>query len=74
MIQRLPYPDEKEHSDPRAEMIDDPLRVDDWQMPGQATREQLGLPTDAPTWWRGEEEASQSFLKAMGVDPAKLDS
>jgi hypothetical protein len=69
MVDHLPPPD-KEHPDPRAEMLDDPLGVEDWPRPG---REAVGeIVEGAPSWWRGEEEASASFLRSMGVDVSKL--
>lgn len=73
MLKTLPYPDEKEHPDPRQEMIDGPLSVDTWHSPGTATREELGVSDEAPAWWRGDEDASQSFFKAVGIDPHALE-
>lgn len=72
MIVRLPYPDEKENPNPRADMLDGPLEVSTWLIPGQATEEELDRDTAPPAWWRGEEEASTTFFKAMGIDPTTL--
>ncbi len=65
MVARLEPPDEKENRDPRGE-LDRNLEVGSWRVPGWdgLARE---LPDGAPAWWRGDEEASQSFLRAMGV-------
>lgn len=71
MVQRLPQP-EKEHPDPRQEYLDGPLRVDDWAAPGEYVKPPSeDIPQGAPSWWRGDEDASQSFFKAMGIDPSK---
>lgn len=65
MIDTLPYAD-KEHPDPRAEFLDDPLGVEEWQRPGQV---QVGeVIPGAPSWWHGDEEASQSMLRQMGIN------
>jgi hypothetical protein len=47
------------------------LGVSGWWLPGQQPADhRAGVPpaqTGAPAWWKGDEEASQSFLTAMGV-------
>ena len=55
----------------RPEMVrarfDAQLGVDSWRTPG---RQELPAPLvepNAPWWWKGAEEASSSFLKAVGV-------
>lgn len=65
MIERLPYPT-KEQPDPRGE-LDASLHVAAWRRPGQPAQ-----PDGVPAWWRGEEEASGSFLREMGVDLTRL--
>jgi hypothetical protein len=47
--------------------LDAALGVPGW--PGPATRPRPAEPVEpgAPAWWHGEEEASQSFLAAVGV-------
>lgn len=72
MVSRLPYPD-KEHEDPRQEYLDGPLEVAAWPLPGVSERQRSDVPDEAPAWWQGDVEASQSFLRAMGVDPATLE-
>lgn len=47
--------------------LDSSLQVRDWLMPGQIRQEVSSEDPRAPYWWRGEEEASDSFLAAMGV-------
>lgn len=67
MIKRLPVPD-KEHPEPRDEYVDGPLGVDAWPQPGVREKPVAAdVPPGAPAWWKGEEEASQSFLRSMGV-------
>lgn len=61
-----------DHLDPETanarEMLDAQLGVDDWRIPGvAATSRPAGVPTGAPTWWRGDEDASQAFMREMGV-------
>lgn len=50
--------------------FDNSIGVRAWRMPGQVLKpeieEALSEP-GAPSWWMGEEDASQSFLKSMGV-------
>jgi hypothetical protein len=39
-----------------------------WQVPGDQHRRALPPPEPgAPPWWHGDEEASQSFLAAVGL-------
>jgi hypothetical protein len=69
MLSRLKYPDD-EHPDPRGE-LDQVLGITSWQTPLLPTRSN-DVPTEAPMWWQGDEEASQSFFTAMKIDPSKL--
>lgn len=64
MTRRLKH-DEKNPERYRRE-LDTNLQVQAWQLPGGAYR-QRQVAANAPTWWRGDEDASQSFLHAMGV-------
>jgi hypothetical protein len=67
MVARLPYPDEKDHPDPRSE-LDVPLMVNTWHVPGEQRPDVEGETVEgAPSWWRGDEEASQSFIREMGI-------
>jgi hypothetical protein len=71
MLQRLQEPDD-EHPDPRGQ-LDQWLETALWPTP--MTRRVLYAETvepGAPSWWHGDEEASQSFFKSMGIDPEKL--
>ncbi len=63
MVQRQPLPSD-EHDNPRAE-LDVTLEVSSWWTPGQRRRD--AIHEDAPPWWRGEDEATQSFLTGMGL-------
>jgi hypothetical protein len=68
-VQRLDY--SKEGEDVRGG-LDRDLGVSEWRLAGVTAPEARVVEVDgeelrAPTWWRGDEEASQSFLGAMGV-------
>lgn len=66
MIERLDY-DNDQPERPRRE-LDRILEVDAWYAPGTRARKTTGDRSDnAPHWWRGDEDASQSFLLSMGV-------
>lgn len=64
MTSNLRY-DEKNPERYRRE-LDQQLQVGAWGLPGGAYRQRSIAPS-APTWWRGDEDASQTFLHAMGV-------
>lgn len=64
MLRRLEN-DPKNPSRPRRQ-LDQQLKVSSWRTPGGAYRQRQRVP-DAPAWWRGDEDASQTFLHAMGV-------
>ncbi len=70
MIDHLKVREKDSDPDYRADM-DRLLTVDDWRTawgePRETKRKRLGIPTNAPSWWEGEEEASQSFVQEMGV-------
>lgn len=67
MLQRLIIRDGQTEEQARAR-IDADLGVSAWAVPGRARRAMESTPDDgAPWWWRGAEDASQSFLAAMGV-------
>jgi hypothetical protein len=70
MLQRLDY---DEDGDVRGQ-FDMSLDVRSWRVPGQAWEAPVarvveidGEMRKAPAWWRGDEDASQSFLAQMGV-------
>lgn len=64
MTTRLEY-DQKNPLKNRRE-LDTSLQVGTWKLPGGAYRQRRVVP-NAPHWWRGDEDASQTFLHAMGV-------
>lgn len=64
MTTRLEY-DQKNPLRTRRE-LDRHLEVRDWRLPGGAYRRRIESST-TPLWWRGDEDASQTFLHAMGV-------
>jgi hypothetical protein len=64
LVSQLPQAS-NEQPDPRGD-LDTALLVSEWRTPRTKpiTEE---LPPGAPSWWRGEEEASESFFKSMGI-------
>jgi len=63
-LERLRY-DEKNPDKPRTD-FNRTMMVDDWQLPGGdyvPAKNESG----APSWWYGDEDASQSFLQSVGV-------
>jgi hypothetical protein len=73
MVQRLGYPDEKDNPDPRGD-LDRWLEIGSWPTPAmrRTSYDDEQREPGAPDWWHGDEEASQTFFKSMGIDPAKL--
>ena len=67
MVQRLSVR-ENEKPETARKRFDGQLAVRAWTTPG--TRDKTPDPRDpkAPYWWDGDEDASQSFLAAMGVN------
>jgi hypothetical protein len=47
--------------------LDAALGVAGWPAPAQRPRPVEPTEPGAPAWWQGDEEASQSFLAAVGV-------
>lgn len=52
--------------DPRA-TLDQALSVRSWALPGEQPRPVVARPRGVPDWWEGDDQASQSFLQAMGI-------
>lgn len=53
------------------QQLDADLNVSEWTLGGvRAKRRSAEIPSDAPAWWLGDEDASQAFLRAVGVDPS----
>ncbi len=65
MLIRLTY-DEKNPDGPR-KLLDQRLQVGAWRTLGKPKPRPVGAPDSAPSWWQGDEEASQTFLHAMGI-------
>lgn len=68
MINNLVPPTE-DQPDPRGE-LDRALLVDQWAVPGGVyiPPPPVTAPIpDVPDWWEGDEQASQEFLRAVGV-------
>ena len=63
---------EKETYEQACEKLNRELGVNDWSTPFATSNITKPLAIDAPglnapAWWHGDEEASQSFLQAMGI-------
>lgn len=66
MIQRLPVR-ENETPDRARKRFDGQLGVRNWATPSTEAKEPAPRDPKAPWWWEGAEDASQTFLKSMGV-------
>jgi hypothetical protein len=68
MVQRLGVR-ENETPDRARKRFDGQLGVRNWALPG-TEHQQPDQTRDpkAPWWWEGAEDASQTFLKSMGVN------
>jgi len=66
MIQRLGVRD-NETPDRARKRFDGQLGVRAWTTPGTQQKQPQPRDPKAPWWWDGAEDASQSFLKSMGV-------
>lgn len=73
MLQRLDYDQKDKTAKQVRQEFDDMLLTKAWRISDlvESRREAAGVPTNAPGWWEGDEEASSSFLGAMGVDLSK---
>ena len=49
------------------ERLDSDLGVRQWRVTPRVAARRVDVEPDAPSWWHGDEEASSSFLAAMGV-------
>lgn len=56
--------DDKQPERPRYD-FDHALDVRNWDIPGGARKRVIE--EGAPSWWTGDEDASQQFLASMGV-------
>jgi hypothetical protein len=58
-------PDELERS---RKLLDQQLVIQDWRIPGVGkVKRAKSIPDNAPSWWRGDEDASQTFMHSMGI-------
>lgn len=65
MIERLKPDDEGDLTASRRE-LDSELSVARWQVPGDGNKyAEVKIEDGAPSWWAGDEEASQTSLAAM---------
>jgi len=63
MLDRLKI--EPENPDKARHELDRRLEVGTWRIPN--VRPRVRVDERAPHWWHGDEDASQSFMAAMGV-------
>lgn len=72
MIQRL-KPDEEGNTSASRKELDDKLGVIRWQVPGGSNKyADAVIEEGAPSWWAGDEEASQASLAAMRAMGANI--
>jgi len=71
MIARL-KPDENFDTTAARKELDQNLGVLRWKVPGGNKFEEVEIEEGAPSWWAGDEEASQSSLAAMRAMGAKI--
>ncbi|MFI7293953.1 hypothetical protein [Streptomyces sp. NPDC050121] len=69
MVQRL-SPRENDKPGDARKRFDGQLDVRAWTVPASEDKEPTPRDPNAPWWWDNAEEASQSFLAAMGVNLA----
>ena len=67
MVQRLAVR-ENEKPETARKRFDGQLAVRAWTTPGTDGKTPDQRDPKAPYWWDGDEDASQSFLTAMGVN------
>lgn len=67
MLQRLNVRD-SETPETARRRFDGQLGVRSWAAPGNDVTEPEQIEAATPWWWDGAEQASQSFLAAMGVN------
>jgi hypothetical protein len=60
----------RESSDEDRQRLDSDLGVSLWSGPLGRARLPVRVESGAPPWWGGDEEASQGFLAAMGMQLA----
>lgn len=66
MLERLDIGDGEDAEKVRRS-FDNELGVSGWGTPGRPLDPEVEKDPDAPSWWTGEEDASQAFLASQGV-------
>lgn len=66
MLQRLDTDQKDKTPEQVRQEFDTKLLVGEWETPGYGS-DPHAHDDGSPAWWRGEEDASQSFLASMGV-------
>lgn len=69
MLQRLDFDQENKKPEQIRKEFDALIQTRLWRISDavENRRDTAGVASNAPEWWAGEEEASSSFLAAMGV-------
>jgi hypothetical protein len=67
MVQRL-HVRERETPERARKRFDGQLGVRTWAVPGTQRQDTTPRDPKAPWWWDGAEDASQAFLRSMGVN------
>lgn len=64
--------DEKGSTEKARRQLDDALGTASWETPFTRGKQRTRSSdrSSAPSWWHGEEDASQTFLAAMGMRQA----
>lgn len=72
MLNRIPLTEDGTPDEKAKQKLDEDLSVVRWQVPGDGNRfAEVEIEEGAPSWWAGDEEASQSNLavmRAMGAN------
>lgn len=66
MLQRLRVREGQSAEEARV-VLDDMLSVAGWAVPGSGPKKVKARDPKAPWWWTTSEDASETFLKAVGV-------
>lgn len=67
MVSQLDYDEERVSYEQARTEFDRLLQVEAWGSPLQPAPTVPAV-SEGPWWWRGDEDASQSFLREMGVE------
>lgn len=66
MLDHLPEVDTRQEYENNLARLNAELALESWSTPLSRKAPEV-IPSEGPWWWRGEEDASQSFLASMGI-------